>query len=82
VRRDRAIPVWVDGAIRRAVHPDPAKRYEELFEFVFALCQPKRAYLDSGSRPLLERDPLLFWKGLCAVLTVVVLLLLLRMARY
>jgi serine/threonine protein phosphatase PrpC/predicted Ser/Thr protein kinase/ribosomal protein L39E len=82
VQEDRAIPVWVDGAIRRAVHPDPAKRYDELSEFIFDLRQPKRDYLDSGSRPLLERDPLLFWKGLCAILTLVVLLLLLRIARY
>jgi serine/threonine protein phosphatase PrpC len=80
VDEERAVPVWVDGAIKRAVHPDPAKRYAELSEFVFDLHNPKKDYLDR-SRPLLERDPLLFWKLLSAVLAVAVLALLVRLAR-
>jgi serine/threonine protein kinase len=80
VDEERAVPVWVDGAIKRAVHPDPAKRYAELSEFVFDLRNPKKDYLDR-SRPLLERDPLLFWKLLSAVLAVAVLALLVRLAR-
>jgi len=80
MHEDRAIPVWVDGAIRRAVHPDPTKRYQELSEFMFDLRQPNRAYLEA-SRPLLERDPLLFWKMLSALLAIVVLALLVRLAR-
>jgi serine/threonine protein kinase len=81
LQEDRAIPVWVDGAIRRAVHPDPTKRYQELSEFIFDLRQPNRAYLDAP-QPLLERDPLLFWKMLSALLAIIVLALLVRLARY
>jgi len=73
---DRAIPVWIDGALRRAVHPVPAKRYESLSEFVFDLRHPNPAYLRSGSAPLIERNPLLFWKGATALLALTVLILL------
>ncbi|WP_407159592.1 protein kinase domain-containing protein [Bradyrhizobium sp. STM 3557] len=73
---DRAIPVWVDGALRRAVHPIAAKRYESLSEFVFDLRHPNPAYLKSGSAPLIERNPLLFWKAATALLAMTVLFLL------
>lgn len=72
----RAIPTWVDGALRKAVHPEPARRYAELSEFVHDLRHPNRALLDTNPAPLLERNPLLFWKGLSAVLAAVILLLL------
>ena len=38
----REIPVWVDGALERAVHPNPAKRYDSLSEFVYDLRAPQR----------------------------------------
>lgn len=72
---DRDIPAWVDGALRRAVHPDPAKRYESLSEFTFDLRHPSPKYL-SASVPLIERDPLLFWKCTTLVLAVVIVVLL------
>lgn len=75
----RAIPAWVDGAIRRAVQPDPNKRYEVLSEFVFDLRHPNAKYLDTASAPLLERNPLLFWQGLSLALAVIVLALLARL---
>src|SRR5262249_26028777 len=31
---DSEIPAWVDGALRKAVYPDPNKRYQELSEFL------------------------------------------------
>jgi serine/threonine protein phosphatase PrpC len=72
---DSEIPAWVDGALRKAVHPDPDKRYGELSEFLFDLRHPNEAFL--GARPpLIERNPLLFWKGLSFVLGCTVLLLL------
>jgi serine/threonine protein phosphatase PrpC/predicted Ser/Thr protein kinase len=82
VNFNRDIPAWIDGALRRAVHPDPGQRYEELSEFMFDLRQPNKAYVESGSTALLERDPLLFWKSLSAVLAAIVLGLLVQMARH
>ena len=74
---NRDIPAWIDGALRKAVHPDPNQRYGELSEFMFDLRHPNKNCLESSPTPLMERDPLLFWKGLSAVLFVVVLILLL-----
>jgi serine/threonine protein phosphatase PrpC len=72
---DREIPAWIDGTLRKAVHPDPRKRYEELSEFVFDLRRPNENFLRSSSAPLIERNPLMFWKGLSFVLACAVLLL-------
>jgi len=65
---DKAIPAWVDGALRKAVHPDPNKRYEELSEFVADLRRPNEEFLRATTAPLIERNPLLFWKALSFVL--------------
>jgi serine/threonine protein phosphatase PrpC/predicted Ser/Thr protein kinase len=78
---DREIPVWIDGTLRKAVHPDPRKRYEELSEFIYDLRHPNEAFLRSASAPLIERNPLLFWKGLSFVLGGAVLTLLAFMFR-
>jgi serine/threonine protein phosphatase PrpC len=73
---NREIPVWFDGALRRAVQPDPYKRYEELSEYIFDLRHPNAKYLNSASVPLMERNPLLVWQCLSFVLACTVLLLL------
>jgi serine/threonine protein kinase len=72
----RDIPVWIDAALKKAVHPDPYQRYDELSEFVFDLRRPNKKFLDTAAKPLIERDPLLFWKGLSAMLFVALLILL------
>jgi serine/threonine protein phosphatase PrpC len=72
----REVPAWVDGAIAKAVHPDPAKRYGELSEFLADLRQPNPERLDYNAQPLLRRNPLLFWQGLSLVLAAAVLVLL------
>ncbi len=74
--QDLGVPTWVDGAIKKAVHPDPAKRYEEVSEFVFDLRHPNRAFLHQSAPPLIERNPLVFWKSLSAFLAFGVLVLL------
>ena len=73
---DREIPVWIDGAIRRAVHPDPYKRYEALSEYVFDLRRPNASYLGPSTTPLIERNPLLFWKCTTAILACIIVALL------
>ncbi|MET0258654.1 MAG: bifunctional protein-serine/threonine kinase/phosphatase [Methylobacterium sp.] len=70
------LPVWVDGALRRAVHPDPNRRYAVLSEFLHDLRHPNPAFTDTRSLPLLERNPMLFWQGLSLVLAVAVVVLL------
>jgi len=71
----RGIPVWIDETLKRAVHPDPNKRYEVLSEFIFDLRNPNARYLNAPPTPLIERDPLLFWKGLSAILAGIIVVL-------
>lgn len=60
------IPVWIDGALRTAVRVDPARRYGEISELLYDLKHPNAVFTSQAPVPLVERDPLLFWKGLCA----------------
>lgn len=70
------IPAWIDGALERAVHPDPAKRYDELSEFLYDLRHPNPRYLNAPATPLLDRNPLLFWKCVSLILAGIVVVLL------
>lgn len=71
----QSIPVWIDGALRRAVHPNPARRYDALSAFLFDLRHPNPAYL-AASAPLLERNPVRFWQSVAAILAVSVVVLI------
>lgn len=70
------LAVWVDGALRRAVHPDPRKRYDTLSEFLYDLSHPNPRYVEHELAPLAERNPVAFWKGVAALLAAGNLLLL------
>jgi serine/threonine protein phosphatase PrpC len=72
---DQGIPAWIDGVLRKAVHPDPAKRYGELSEFLYDLRHPNQAFLDKARPALLERNPVAFWRGVSLILAVVVVVL-------
>ncbi len=68
---DRHIPVWIDGAIKKAIHPNPYKRYQELSEFLFDLRHPNKLFANQSRPPLLERDPVVFWKGVSFILLMI-----------
>jgi serine/threonine protein phosphatase PrpC len=72
----REIAPWIDGALKKAVHPDPYQRYESLSEFTFDLRHPNAKYLNGATTPLIERNPSLFWKCATAILACAVLVLL------
>ncbi|MBR1157720.1 bifunctional protein-serine/threonine kinase/phosphatase [Bradyrhizobium elkanii] len=74
--RGRDVPTWVDGALERAVHANPLKRYDSFSEFLFDLRNPNAKYLTTSSTPLIERNPVLFWKSTTLLLALVVVLLL------
>lgn len=73
---NREVPVWVDEVLKKAVHPDPTRRYEELSELTHELRHPNVAYLNRTRPPLLERNPVAFWKGVSLILAVVIAVLL------
>ena len=77
---DREIPAWIDGVLRKALNPDPAKRYEELSEFVYDLRHPNKTFLGKTRPPLIERNPLAFWKGVSFVLATVIAVIALKAA--
>lgn len=73
---DRPIPAWLDYSLRKALDANPAKRYDSLSEFVYQLSHPLPAYLSQSRPPLLERDPVVFWRGLSVLLLATVFALL------
>lgn len=75
----REVPAWVDGALRKAVHPNPAERYEELSEFVYDLRHPNSTFLGRKQPPLLERNPAVFWRGVSFIFAVIIILLLVKL---
>ena len=75
---DREIPAWIDGALRKIVHPNPHKRYEDLFEFLFDLRRPNTEFLHQRRQPLMERNPLVFWKTVSLILMILIAILLSR----
>jgi serine/threonine protein phosphatase PrpC len=76
LRDDREIPMWVDGALKKAVHPIPHKRYEALSEFLHDLRHPNEAFADKSRLPLAERNPVVFWQAVSLLLFCLVMVLL------
>jgi serine/threonine protein phosphatase PrpC/aminoglycoside phosphotransferase len=76
----RNLPPWVDDALKTAVQPDPARRYEALSEFVADLRTPNAASMRTGFVPLAERNPLAFWQTTSLILGALCVGLLIRLA--
>jgi serine/threonine protein phosphatase PrpC len=62
------LPRWVDEALRKALAPEPHRRWEDPAEFEFALRHPDPAFLARRHVPLAERSPTAFWKGISLLL--------------
>ncbi len=67
------LPVWLNDTFRKSVHPDPAKRQEVLSEFTHDLRQARAGSLAGRTVPIIEKNPVLFWKIACALLAATVL---------
>jgi eukaryotic-like serine/threonine-protein kinase len=66
LRKD--IPDWVDAALENAIEKDPARRAEALSAFTENLRKPNSALGFAEFKPLLERNPVAFWKGVSFLL--------------
>ncbi len=73
LRKD--VPAWVDAALENAVRVDPEKRTEALSALTTDLRKPNTALVNSQLRPLIESNPLLFWKLIALLLFVVVVII-------
>jgi serine/threonine protein phosphatase PrpC len=76
------IPHWVDKAIRKAVQLLPESRYEAMSEFESDLVKPNPDYLREEQLPLLQRNPVGFWRSLSLILFVINLVLLYLHAKH
>ncbi|MCB5185026.1 bifunctional protein-serine/threonine kinase/phosphatase [Methylobacillus gramineus] len=71
----RPVPAWMDDVLKKAVHPNPYRRYQALSEFIYDLQQPSQDFLNKHQVALLEKNPLLFWKLTTVILSMLVLIL-------
>ncbi len=67
IKHNPMIPLWMDGAIHKAVKKDQRLRYDTFSEFIFDLTHPKESFMGHAT-PLLERNPTMFWKIVSGVL--------------
>ena len=75
--KNTMVPLWIDGALKKATSIVPQARYEALSEFIFDISTPNSEFLKSAdSLPIIERNPVLFWKVVSALLLVSNLVLL------
>ncbi|MEE9326860.1 MAG: bifunctional protein-serine/threonine kinase/phosphatase [Cocleimonas sp.] len=71
------VPDWMDACLQKAVQVNPAKRYALLSEFVTDFAKPNQALLDRNTtQPLLERNPLVFWRSMALIQFFIILGLL------
>ncbi|PCJ16007.1 MAG: serine/threonine protein kinase [Gammaproteobacteria bacterium] len=61
------VPIWVDGALKKALSVSQELRYGDVSEFLFDLSHPNKDFLKGIPMPLLERNPIRFWQGVSAV---------------
>jgi serine/threonine protein phosphatase PrpC len=76
--RDRRpdLRMWLDAVLRRALHPQAARRQEALSEFIHDLHTPGPQYQRLRPPPLIERNPVFFWQTLSLLLGLAVVVLL------
>jgi serine/threonine protein phosphatase PrpC/predicted Ser/Thr protein kinase len=73
-RARQGIPPWLDLALKKATSPAPQRRYAAMSEFIRDLSVPNQSMVDSlEAAPLLERNPIRFWKLATLVLMSVVI---------
>ncbi|WP_020409366.1 bifunctional protein-serine/threonine kinase/phosphatase [Hahella ganghwensis] len=70
------IPVWMDGALKKALQLDPRRRYESFSEWLHDMKHPNARLMPDHALPLIERNPLRFWKISAGVLFATQLMML------
>lgn len=75
IRNNNGVSEWIDDALHRAVHPRFEQRYPALSEFFSDLCAPNPNWKQKNKRPLVERDPVRFWKSTTLIFALICLYL-------
>ncbi len=75
------VPTWMDGALEKAVKLNAQLRQQDVTEFVYDLEHPNPQFLNRALPPLIERNPLAFWRSVAAALFALNLILLFLLIR-
>jgi len=68
------LPAWLDLVLKKVCHPSPRIRYRVISEFIQDLSTPNQQILrELKESPLIQRNPLRFWKLVVCVLMVIVI---------
>lgn len=67
IQHNPMIPLWLDGAIEKTVKTDYRLRYETFSEFFHDMTHPNHALMRNAA-PLMESNPVVFWKVVAATL--------------
>ncbi|MDH5546106.1 MAG: bifunctional protein-serine/threonine kinase/phosphatase [Gammaproteobacteria bacterium] len=70
------IPFWLDAALQKVTAIKPQNRYHTLSEFYQDITTPNPNFTDATLLPLLERNPLLFWKTATFICLCVIIFLM------
>ena len=63
------LPLWLDLTLQKALEPRPGRRYQAFSEFQHDLRQANPELLaNAARRPLMERNPVVFWQSVSALL--------------
>jgi serine/threonine protein phosphatase PrpC len=82
VKLNPNIPPWLEAVLQRALAVDPSHRHEGYSEMLYELEHPDRVCpFYRRNAPLLERNPVLFYKALAALLFLVNIVLLVLLSR-
>ena len=69
------LPYWVDNVLRKSTMADPRFRYSALSELLSDMISPNKKILQQyKDTPLIEKNPIMFWQVLSAILFILVLL--------
>ena len=74
-------PEWINQVLKKALQPNPEKRFPVLSELVTNLHQPELELINNIKRqPFIQQNPLLFWQlcSTCLAVSCLVLLFLLH----
>ncbi len=79
-RLNPATPAWLESIILRAIAPDIQNRYQSFSEMAYELSNPEKVTpFYRKNAPLLERNPLLFFKLLSLLFFISTLVLLMKL---
>ena len=67
IHLNHMVPNWMDGAIKKALSLDIKLRHEDVFEFLHDLQHPNPHFLNITAIPLIERNPMLFWRSISII---------------